>query len=293
VIQLPIITRITRKLATNISYIGKYFSEFDEIKLKNPVFLIGCGRSGTTMLLKNISSHSDIATFSSEANDLWHPKSYPWHYSNLEKPPPWVDPKRYSEMSLKDWTPRDIQNIKNIFGIFQSFTRKRLFLNKSAMITFYIPFLIKTFPNLRLIHIVRDGRPVALSYAKKMNQIIMKTPEPYKKKGYFFSFDKILDKCSETWKEHIFEIEKQKNELNLLERNILYELKYEDYCINPKRYLICIATFLNIDFNKFKITDYSGIKSMNTKYREELHDKDIERISQIMKPALEIKGYST
>lgn len=291
-VKLPSLTAISRRLTTNASYIGKYLYNFGEKRLKNPVFIIGCPRSGTTMLMRNISSHPDIATFSTEANHLWHPKSYPWQYSDLRKPPPWVDPRRFSEMSLDDWTQRDIKNIKNIFGTYQTLTRKMVFINRSAMITFFISFLIDTFPNPRLIHIFRDGRAVAFSYAKMEYPRIIKNPEPFREKGYFFSFNEILDACSETWKEHMFEIEKKKKELNLEQQGILYELSYEKYCMNPRKHLIQIADFLHLDPYKFRMKDYSEIKSMNFKYRKELHKKDIKRISRIMEPALMVKGYS-
>jgi hypothetical protein len=159
------------------------------------------------------------------------------------------------------------------------------------MITFFIPFLIKNFPGLKLIHIFRDGRSTALSYAKKEFKKLQENPEPYKKKGYFYDFKKLLAICSKTWQEHIFEIEKQKKELKLKERNILHELKYEDYCNSPKEHLIDIANFCNIDFDRFGVKDFSDIKSMNYKYRTELDEKDIEEITQIMAPALKLKGY--
>ena len=41
----------------------------------NPVFIIGCGRSGTTILGKTLSSHPEIK-YLNERRDLWH-KSYP------------------------------------------------------------------------------------------------------------------------------------------------------------------------------------------------------------------------
>lgn len=279
-----------KHIALNILYKGKYLS-FLGAKLKEPVFIIGCGRSGTTMLMKKLSAHPDIAVFPTEANDLWNPKSYPWWKSNLKKPPIWVNPIKFSEMTLNEWTPNDIKYIRNIFGAYQTLTGRKVFLNKSAIISFYIPHLIQLFPNLRLIHIYRDGRAVAYSYAKKQYQRINEFPEPYKEKGYYFSFEELLYKCSETWSEHILEIEKQKRLFKLTERNILYELSYEDFCTNPGKYLKEIYDFLNIEPQKPQEQEHNQIKNMNFKFESELSIESLEKISKLMEEGLQLKGY--
>ena len=71
-------------------------------KLRNPVFIIGSGRSGTTLLINTLAVHDDIATYSGEANDLWHPQTYPWRDSKHRDflPPIWVDPEDFTRLSL-------------------------------------------------------------------------------------------------------------------------------------------------------------------------------------------------
>ena len=117
---------------------------------------------------------------------MWHPKAYPLRYSNLEKPPIWVDPYKFTQMSLEDWTPRDRRSIRAIFGAYQAICRKKYFLNESAMIVFMIPYILELFPEARFIHMYRDGRAVAFSYAKTEYAKMEAEPAPYKKKGYFF-----------------------------------------------------------------------------------------------------------
>jgi len=48
-------------------------------QLNNPFFLVNCGRSGTSFLFSLLALHKDIAAYPEEANELGHPKAYPWH----------------------------------------------------------------------------------------------------------------------------------------------------------------------------------------------------------------------
>lgn len=290
--QPPEVSKIHRRLATEMAYLGKRFPFFQKVKPRNPVFILGCARSGTSLLTRNLATHTDIATFSTEANDLWHPRSYPWQYSKLETPPFWVEPEKFSEMSLKDLGPKEVEDLNCVFGLFQRLLGKSHFLNKSAMISFFIPFLIDNFPNLRLIHIVRDGRAVSLSYAKMQHARIMNNPEPFQRMGFFYSFDEILFEYSRTWKKHILEVEKQKMKLNLIEKKILYELNYESYCQNPDKHLSEIASFLDINYNKFSRFLNEDIKSKNYKFNEQLSDESMRKITETIEPELLLKGYT-
>ena len=56
----------------------KIFSLISKEKIThtfNPVFIIGCGRSGTTILGNTLSNHPKIK-YLNERRDLWH-KAYP------------------------------------------------------------------------------------------------------------------------------------------------------------------------------------------------------------------------
>ena len=60
----------------------------------NPVFIIGCGRSGTTILGNTLSNHPKIK-YLNERRDLWH-RSYPkfdiWN-ENTQNPKLYADTK--------------------------------------------------------------------------------------------------------------------------------------------------------------------------------------------------------
>ena len=101
----------------------------------------------------------------------------------------------------------------------------------------------------------------------------------------------MLEKCAEEWKENILEIEKQAKNYELDKKNIILELSYEDFCATPEEYIHRFATFPKLDPYKFRIKDFSEIKNMNYEYKENLNATTIEKLTNIMQPALHIKGY--
>ena len=274
-------------------YLARLAPGYFARKLRNPVFIIGSGRSGTTLLINTLAVHDDIATYPGEANDLWHPQTYPWRDSKHRDflPPIWVDPEEFTHLSLKYRTRSQVKTVRSVFGAYQFLMGRKCFLNKSAMITFMIPFILKEFPDARFVHLIRDGRAVALSYAKKGYKKNQANLNLYKRHGLDYPFKEILKACARSWKLHIEEVERQKRELQLEDKGIIYEIRYEEFCANPHNYLYNIAKIMGIDPNGFKERSYSHISSTNYKYKEDQDEDDIREISQIMEHILKEKGY--
>jgi protein-tyrosine sulfotransferase len=280
--------RVTALMSQTLASISP---DFMASKLHNPFFFIGCGRSGTTLLASLLASHRDIAVYPYEANELWHPRSYPWFSSKRVTLPIWLDPYTFTEASLNSRTEQDEKRLKAVFGACQFLLRGKCFLNKSVMITFMIPYILKQFPEARFIHIVRDGRAVASSFAIKERKMIERFPDSYRQSGIDYSLEMLVEKFAEHWKEHVLEIEKQKENLGLENKGLLHELRYEDLCANPRKQLEIIAHFMGLDPSRFNIHDYSKIKSKDYKYQKQLSPMTIQTISQKMGSALKAKNY--
>jgi hypothetical protein len=260
-------------------------------KLHDPYFFVGCGRSGTSWLATLLRSHEDIAGYPYEANELWHPRAFPWALTAQRTPPFWADPDGFTEASLANRTAEDDRRLKAVFGAYQFAFRGKVFLNKSVMITFMVPKVMELFPGARFLHVYRDGRAVALSWAILERSRIDAHPEPFRRFGLDLDREALLEKFAEHWTQHILEIERQKARLDLVGRGLLHELRYEDLCADPARTLSRIAQFMKLDPHRFAGTERSVIKDTNVKYRKELPASTIERISSIMRPALTIKHY--
>jgi hypothetical protein len=117
-------------------------------------FIVGCGRSGTTILGSVMSDHVDV-TYDYEPQgrwamvdsrtDIWK-KFYPWRSGSL--------------LGVGDV---DLRAKKRFARLFRSDTP--IILDKSPDHVFRIGFLLGLEPRAKFIHIVRDGMEVAQSVA--------------------------------------------------------------------------------------------------------------------------------
>lgn len=267
----------------------KYMSylSLSHSKPANPTFIIGCGRSGTTILSRLLRHHPEIAAFPGEENHLWHPKIYPWYRTTPPCPPFWVNPYEYTKYSIETRTAIDDSIIKRLFGTFQRLVNRRIFLCKSAMVTFMISYIDELFDKPRYIHIYRDGRAVALSYAKKEKSTININPGVFKERGYFLDFDKLLIRSAILWTEHIMEVERMKP---ILQDRII-EIAYEDLVSNTSGVLNTIFQFLGIDSSSFRLSPRTKLTNMNYKVSNELTKEKLRKISDAISDSLRIKGY--
>jgi hypothetical protein len=71
----------------------------------------------------------------------------------------------------------------------------------------------------------------------------------------------------------------------------LHELTYEDLCADPAHELGRIAAFMRIDSSEFPEVPAELVSSMNYKYREEFDEPTLERVSDLIRRGLELKGY--
>ncbi len=105
--------------------LAKWFPNWFSQKVKNPLFIIGCARSGTSLLTRLLSQHKSIANWS-EANDIWDPYGYPWRYSNLATLPIEFTPIEFTDRWWRAAEPRG-QEVQAVFGAFQWLLKKKSF----------------------------------------------------------------------------------------------------------------------------------------------------------------------
>jgi hypothetical protein len=262
-------------------------------QLHNPVFFVGCGRSGTTILSQTLAQHPDIAVYPNEANELWHPHLYPWAKATMDAPPIWIDPYAFTQASLNQ-PGRDSYDayLQAVFGAYHFLHGGRVFLNKSVMVTFMIPHLLQLFPEAKLIHLVRDGRAVALSYAQKEQEKIKQAETIYHQKGYAPDFDQLLETFARHWQDHIVEIERQKAELMLAEARLL-EISYEGLCASATfvSEVTRLCNFVGVPFASLPLSKTVPFRNVNYKVKETLSSAQYEQLTQATGAKLKQKGY--
>lgn len=138
-----------------------------------PVFVVGVPRSGTTLVRMVLDSHPDI----------YAGPEMPWLGGNYHR----------TEISLRGlydrfkhdrFSPLRAMNVKEnvIKAAFRNFIltimeeelksqKKRIWVEKTPDNIFQVPFLKEIFPEARFIHILRDGRDVALSSVKARKKL--------------------------------------------------------------------------------------------------------------------------
>ncbi len=249
--------------------------------VRNPCFIIGCGRSGSTFLRRTLATHPDLAVYPSEANRHWHPDLYPWSSRKVDAPPIWLDPKQFSQASTGTWSGERATAIRALFGAFQIARRGRVLVNKSAMVHFMMPTMLETFPPAKFIHLVRDGRAVALSSAKRKGDAEQNREQ---------DFNETLDATSRFWQASMVEITRQVIELRLKEDRFL-EIRYEDLCADPTKGLRTIARFLGVQPDPLLELKAGPFRLMNYKFSAQLAPGTLYRISGLMTEGLADKGY--
>lgn len=254
-----------------------------------PVFIVGFNKSGKTLLKNILSTHPEIISYPGEANELWHPHLYPWHRSDLSVPPIWIDPHRFVERSLADWTPQYRMAIKARFGAYQKLSSKRVLLVDSAMIAFMLPNLVELFPEARFIHFYRDGRVSSYITSKKEHSKFLKHRAIYQRAGFCFEhFADVASSIASYWAATMAEIKQQRTEIAGAGKNSLLELSYEEFCANPYDCLERILAFLDIPPAPLKA---DHVRDTNKKIYGQVPPEIDELLTHQIGIDLKTKGY--
>ena len=241
------------------------------------------------MLADALAAHARVTRFPGEANDLWHPRSFPWRRSALDKPPLEQDPREFTRRSLAQWTARDRDVVRGTFAAWQALHPGRVFVQKSAMISFMLEHVLGLFPDARFVHVRRDGRAVALSWCNRLEEVMAGEPEPYRRAGISFRRQDILVACARTWSEHMFVIEEQSQRLGLRQRGVLLDLSYADFCRDPARGLETLARFLEVDADGFPDGLAGSVRSQDWKFHAQLDPSELTAVSEAAAPGLTVR----
>lgn len=168
-----------------------------------PIFIVGCSRSGTSLLRSIIGSHSKIAC---------GPET---HFLNdLER---YIEKKGWERLQRYQF-PKEFwyEKISDFFhGFKMEYAMKEgkeRWAEKTPSYGYILSFINSLFPNCQIIHIIRDGRDVVASHRDRW--------------GYWSAL-----KATRKWKTTIQII---RNYGSNLPSNRYYEIKYEELVQNPE-----------------------------------------------------------
>jgi sulfotransferase family protein len=247
-------------------------------------FIIGNPRSGTTLLRLMLNKHSKISVPPEAGFLVWLYYEYKnfsfskrgvadfieglqrtskiehWNlnYSDLKRFINNEKPEKFSilmDCVYRYYTEYNLSKSVDIYG-----DKNNYYLN-------YIGELHAIYPDVKFLHIVRDGRSVAVSY-KGLNKKKLTSAHapnlPFK-----------IEEIAKEWQDNIMTINNSLSKLDITQH---HTVKFEDLVSTPVASLKQICTFLGVDFdenmlNYYKTTQTEGLepsdflqwKSKNTK----------------------------
>jgi Sulfotransferase family len=224
-------------------------------KYNAPIFLVGCPRSGTTLLQSLLAAHPQIASF---------PESKFFHYI---LPEPEYEPRRLAlglisrrlrprlekyfrdELGRSDMLqqlPRIVfmsyytHKFMNIMYLMTKEQGKSIFLEKTPDHIYKIEYIERFVPRSRFIHILRNGADVVAS----LYEVTKKYPDAW-------AGAKNIDMCIAEWTRAV------KCSIEHIHKSNHILVKYEDLVENTSYILKKTCQFIGVEFDQKMLENYA------------------------------------
>jgi hypothetical protein len=238
------------------------------VRSQAPVFVIGCSRSGTTLLYHMILSSGNFAVYRMESHVFtlleprFRPLSVPENKRRLLDA--WYQTRLYARSGL---TPEDIepqvmaecQNGGDFLRIQMEAMCRKQGVERWADTTpehlLYIRRIKQTIPNALIIHVIRDGRDVALSWEKlsQIRRLPCDSKRPAMAAGIYWEW--IVNQGREAGREL---------------GDDYIEVHYEDLVRQPEAVLQKLEPFLehDLDYDRIQQVAIGSVSAPNTAFRD-------------------------
>jgi sulfotransferase family protein len=221
----------------------------------NPyLFVVGCPRSGTTLLRRLLDAHPRIAI---TRETHWIPKfaQRGGGHATPELVAALCGHPRFAKLGLSRTEVEQLTAGSPSYGTFVAalFDRygekagKPLVGDKTPGYARTIPLLHELFPQARFVHLVRDGRDVclsALSWERKRASF---------ERRFTTWADSPVATCALWWRRHVLLGRRAGRELP---PGLYYELRYEALVADPEAELRALCAFLDVDYSETMLRYY-------------------------------------
>jgi hypothetical protein len=238
-----------------------------------PVFVMGCHRSGTNLLYDTLLSSGGFAVYRGllPVYQVLVP-----HFGNLNRienrkkmMATWLLSKgfRRSELDGADLTAKVVENCRNGGDFLRIVMDEIARRQQVARWALYDPDTVlrvapikRDIPEALFIHIIRDGRDIALSL-RKMGGF---NPFPWSRRP------RSLEETALYWE---WMVQKGRVAGRAIP-NDYKEVRYEDLVADPRRTLKGLSEFLDhdLDYDRIQSTGLGRISETNSSFREEASD---------------------
>lgn len=229
----------------------------------SPVFIVGCGRSGSSLLGKLLSAHSDVL-FLNEPRQVWmqvFPEYDIWSVKAKE---------RLGSLTMNHSLPTPEQTLKlrSLFSELQSVTCRSVLVEKTPEHAFKLDWLSKVFPKCKVIFVKRDALSTCRSISrfqpsmwygfkdeykwKQLAQLIPEFQDELRLSEDFMDLanrpDEYLAKAIVEWALSLLSSRRFANKLSPGEKNTRYlEIHYQDLVEFPKEKIREVLKFVNLE----------------------------------------------
>jgi hypothetical protein len=249
-------------------------------QIEKIVFILGCGRSGTTILGRSLSCHPKI-TYLHEPRHLWsacYPETDIWSHMAIGR-------KGKLVLTAEDVREKDSHHLSKLFLNEAIKTGKPILVEKLPINNFRLRFIYSIFPEANFIHILRNGIEVAKSIEKrvplgwfgynnyKWNLLV----DHARSQSHTFE---IVDVCTNDYERGLLEwrlsLEAIYSFVPTIPKESFLEITYDDFVDNPLEVMQKILNF--IDLNDSNEVDKFLIKNIQRRSKKvapnEYSDKD-------------------
>jgi omega-hydroxy-beta-dihydromenaquinone-9 sulfotransferase len=298
----------------------------DEVSGARVAFLVGAGRSGTTLLHKLLCLHPRIAYISNYENRFrWFPDGLAARViaGRLEdKLGAWFDMRGNAYYVKRPWlkklfpTPNEGESVfascgiplfpapdyrpdastaaclRRRFGQIRNRAGAAVFLSKRTANNRRIRQLMAIFPAARFVHLVRDGREVAQSLSTvewwDTHRVWWdgRTPVEMERSG-----EPRLAVCARNW---VLEMQELEEQLAHVDQSRLSELRFEELLRDPVRHLERVLQFLGVDFTmgyRYAIESLN-LHPVDAKWPSEWNADQLACVLREAQPMLRQLGYA-
>jgi len=283
--------------------------------LKRPLFIVGCGRSGTTIVYELLCEHPDLAWFSNYAErwpafpqletltrlrDIGAIRRSPSRFVPLpveghdlwDRCGPQEARHRNAPLTEADVDAGQAGRVRALVADHVRYHRGHRFINKNTRNSRRVLYLDTIFPDAMFLHVIRDPRAVVASLLAvhwwpdlPLWWSQDRTPRALAADG-----SKPEAVAAEHW---VRSVERLLADVRRLSPARYLEIRYEAFTESPETVLSSVCAFAELSSSPRLAESLRrrAVASQNVKYKSQFGDEELRTVEQIVAPLAATLGY--